>query len=75
MSSDPRALAQQEIRNLRSRITDLSDDGIDLILREARSHYGWQDKPITDDDLKNIYDITVTGPTSLSGRCLFTRLK
>jgi 3-hydroxypropanoate dehydrogenase len=76
MSSDPRALAQQEIRNVRSRITKLEDDGIDLILTEARSHYGWQDKPVTDDDLKRIYDITVSGPTSNNGhpiRILFAR--
>ena len=74
--SDPRALAQQEIRDIRKRITKLSDDGIDLVLRKARSHYGWHDRPVTDDDLKQIFDIMVEGPTSNNGhpmRIIFAR--
>ena len=74
--SDPRALAQQEIRDIRTRITRLSDDGVDLVLRKARSHYGWQDKSVSDDDLKQIYDIMVEGPTSNNGhpiRIVFAR--
>jgi 3-hydroxypropanoate dehydrogenase len=74
--SDPRALAQQEIREVRSRITELGDDGIDLVLRKARSHYGWQDKSVSDADLKQIVDIMITGPTSNNGhpvRILFAR--
>lgn len=76
MSSDPRAQAQQEIRDVRSRIARLSEDDIDLILTGARSHYGWQDKAVSDDDLRKIYDITVTGPTSNNGhpiRIIFAR--
>lgn len=65
--TDPRAEAQQEIREVRSRITKLSDDGIDLILTGARSHYGWQKKPVTDDDLKKIFHIMSAGPTSNNG--------
>lgn len=74
--SDERALAQQEIRELRTRITKLDDNGIDLILRKARSHYAWQDRPVSDDDLKKIYDIMICGPTSNNGhpiRILFVR--
>jgi 3-hydroxypropanoate dehydrogenase len=74
--SDPRLLAQQEIRDVRERITKLSEDGIDLILAKARSFYGWADKPVTDDDLKRIYDIMIQGPTSNNGhpiRILFAR--
>lgn len=74
--SDPRAMAQEEIRELRKRITSISDDGIDLLFTKARSHYGWQDKPVTDEDLMRIYDIMVTGPTSNNGhpiRILFAR--
>jgi 3-hydroxypropanoate dehydrogenase len=43
-----RAKAQADHLNLRSRISRLSDDSIDLILRDARSHYAWTDKPIPD---------------------------
>lgn len=73
---DPRLLAQQEIRELRKRITRLSDDGIDLVLAKARSFSGWQDKPVSDDDLERIYDIMTEGPTSNNGhpiRILFAR--
>ena len=58
--------AQAEVRELRQRIARLSDDGIDLILRGARSHYDWTDDPVTDDDLRNIYDIAKLGPTSMN---------
>ena len=65
--TDPRAEAQQEIREVRSRITKLTEDGIDLILTGARSHYGWQDKPVADDYLKQIFHIMSAGPTSNNG--------
>ncbi len=65
--TDPRAEAQQEIRDVRSRITKLSDDGIDLILTGARSHYGWRDKPVHQDDLERIFHIMSAGPTSNNG--------
>ena len=65
--NDPRAEAQQEIRDVRSRITRLNDDAIDLILTGARSHYGWQDKPVHDDDLRKIFELMSAGPTSNNG--------
>jgi 3-hydroxypropanoate dehydrogenase len=74
--SDARALAQQEIRDMRERIERLDADGIDLLLRNARSHYAWADRPISDSDLQKIFDIMVWGPTSNNGhpiRILFAR--
>jgi 3-hydroxypropanoate dehydrogenase len=61
-----RAEAQENHRELRSRIDRLSDDAIDLILREARSHYAWTDRPIPDSLLRELYDITISGPTSMN---------
>jgi len=61
-----RAKAQEDHRALRSRIDRLSDDAIDLILRDARSHYAWTDKPIPDGLLEEIYDITINGATSMN---------
>lgn len=61
-----RAKAQQDHRDLRSRISRLSGDAIDLILRDARSHYAWTDKPIPDGLLEEIYDITINGATSMN---------
>lgn len=61
-----RAKAQQEIRSLRERIDRLDDDSIDLILRTARSHYAWQDRPVERELLETIYDITAAGATSMN---------
>jgi len=61
-----RAKAQQDHRDLRKRIGRLSDDAIDLILRDARSHYAWTDKPIPDGMLEELYEITINGPTSMN---------
>jgi 3-hydroxypropanoate dehydrogenase len=61
-----RAQAQEDHRALRGRISRLSDDAIDLILRDARSHYAWSDKPIADGVLEELYDITCNGPTSMN---------
>lgn len=61
-----RAEAQQSHRALRARIDHLSDDAIDLILRDARSHYAWTDRPISDELLHTLYDITINGPTSMN---------
>lgn len=61
-----RAQAQSDHRALRARIGKLSDDAIDLILRDARSHYAWSDQPIPDGLLEELYDITISGPTSMN---------
>lgn len=61
-----RAQAQQNHRNLRDRIARLSDDAIDLILRDARSHYAWLDRPIPEGTIKELYEITCNGPTSMN---------
>tara|TARA_R110002051_G_scaffold60450_3_gene110654 strand:+ start:3573 stop:4238 length:666 start_codon:yes stop_codon:yes gene_type:complete len=61
-----RAKAQADHRALRARIDRLSDDAIDLILRDARSHYAWTDKPIPPGILEDLYDIMINGPTSMN---------
>ena len=61
-----RAKAQENHRDLRARIGRLSDDAIDLILRDARSHYKWTDTPIPDGLLEEIFEITIYGATSMN---------
>ena len=61
-----RAKAQENHRELRARIGRLSDDAIDLILRDARSHYKWTNKPIPDGLLEEIFEITINGATSMN---------
>ncbi|MEM7291181.1 MAG: malonic semialdehyde reductase [Pseudomonadota bacterium] len=61
-----RATAQKVVRDLRARVGKLDDGAIDLILREARSHYAWSDKPISNETLHALYEITAAGPTSMN---------
>ena len=42
----------------------LDDKALDAILRNARSQNGWLDKPVSDDQLRAIYDLMKWGPTS-----------
>ncbi|MEM7379012.1 MAG: malonic semialdehyde reductase [Pseudomonadota bacterium] len=44
----------------------LDDTRIDLILRDARSHYAWTDRPVTEDTLHSLFDIVIRGPTSMN---------
>ncbi len=42
----------------------LSDEGADVIFREARTHSVWLDKPVDDALLRQAYDLAKMGPTS-----------
>lgn len=42
----------------------LSDDGLDLIFRGARSYNGYLDKPVSEEQLRRIWDLMKLGPTS-----------
>ncbi len=45
-------------------MTILSDEGQDLIFRHARTYNGYQDKPVSEDQLRAIWDLMKWGPTS-----------
>jgi 3-hydroxypropanoate dehydrogenase len=54
----------------------LDDVARDLIFRKARTHSAWLDRPVTDDLLREIYDLAKWGPTSANSspaRFLFLR--
>ena len=42
----------------------LSADSLDLILRKARTHRAWLDRPVPDDLLRRVYELAAEGPTS-----------
>ena len=42
----------------------IDDAALDILFRKARTQNGWLDKPVTDDQLRAIYDILKVGPTS-----------
>lgn len=45
-------------------MTILSDDGLDLIFRDARTQNAWSDKPVGEVLLEAVYDLAKWGPTS-----------
>jgi 3-hydroxypropanoate dehydrogenase len=42
----------------------IDEADIDLLFREARTHNKWQDRPVPDEVLHELYDILKFGPTS-----------
>jgi 3-hydroxypropanoate dehydrogenase len=42
----------------------LSDPSLDQLFREARTYNGWLDKPVTDEQMHAIWELTKMGPTS-----------
>ncbi|PSL17486.1 malonic semialdehyde reductase [Shimia abyssi] len=61
-----RAEAQKAVRDLRQQRTTLDQVSVDIILTDARSHYAWQDKPVSDELLHRLYEMTAAGPTSMN---------
>lgn len=54
----------------------LTDEALDILFRQARSHNAWQDKPVSDDLLKQLYGLMKMGPTSANscpGRFVFIK--
>lgn len=52
--------------------------GLDLLFREARTQNKWQDRPIPDATLQQLYDVAKWGPTSANcspARFVFIRTK
>jgi 3-hydroxypropanoate dehydrogenase len=50
----------------------------DLLFREARTHNKWQDRPVTDEQIHELYDLLKFGPTSANSspaRFVFIRTK
>ncbi len=57
-------------------VSRLDDKALDQIFREARTHNGWQPRPVDDDTLRQLYDLLKMGPTSANcspGRFVFVK--
>jgi len=68
--------AQNAAASLHERIPQLGNDELDLLFLQARSHNGWLDEPVTDQQLQDLYDILKMGPTSMNcspARFVFVR--
>ena len=44
----------------------VSADSMDLIFRNARSQNGWQAKPVSDEQLRNLYELMKWAPTTMN---------
>jgi 3-hydroxypropanoate dehydrogenase len=56
--------------------SQLTEEGQDLLFRNARTHNAWLPKPVSDDVLRQLYDLMKWGPTSANccpARILFIR--
>ena len=67
------AKAQSTFTDLKDNSDPLSDKQLALLFGEARSMNGWQDKEVSDDMVKSIYELTKMGPTSTN--CCPARFK
>lgn len=48
--------------------TALNDNALNQLFLEARTHNGWLDKPVTDAQLKQLYELAVMGPTAVNAQ-------
>src|SRR6202012_4108724 len=56
----------------------LNAAGRDLLFRSARTHNAWDNRPVSDDTLRELYDLMKWGPTSANSspmRVVFLRSK
>ena len=44
--------------------TTIDDHALDILFREARTHNGWLDRPVSEDVLRAVWDLARMGPTS-----------
>ena len=54
----------------------VSDEALDQLFRNARTHRAWLDRPVSEEMLRRLYDLLKWGPTSANGspaRFLFIR--
>ncbi len=58
--------AQAAALQLQQEHIQADPDTLRLMLTEARTHHAWQDKPVTEDTLRRLYDIAKMGPTSMN---------
>ncbi|MCR4376555.1 MAG: malonic semialdehyde reductase [Rhodospirillales bacterium] len=53
-------------------MTVLDDGALDVLFRDARTHNGWHDKPVSEATLRALWDLAKMGPTSAN--CLPARI-
>jgi len=72
MDNDARSAAAE----LQARGITADTETLALLFTEARTHYGWQNKDVSEETLRALYEIAKMGPTSMNQqpmRALFVR--
>ncbi|MDC3244991.1 malonic semialdehyde reductase [Gammaproteobacteria bacterium] len=67
------ATAQETFSNLKNNTDSLNETQLNLLFGEARSMNGWQEKDVSDELIRSIYELTKMGPTSTN--CCPARFK
>jgi nitroreductase len=72
-----RALNRQDLLQLESALTTkLDSQSLDQLFLKARTHKTWSDRPVSDQQLRELYDLLKMGPTSAnSGPARFVWVK
>ncbi len=68
--------ARTAAKALQDRALTADEATLQLLFHQARTHYGWQDRDVSDDSLRALYEIAKMGPTSMNQqpmRVLFIR--
>ncbi|MDA9611556.1 malonic semialdehyde reductase [Gammaproteobacteria bacterium] len=65
--------AQATFTELKDNSKPLNDEQLNLLFGQARSMNGWQDKDVSDELIRSIYELTKMGPTSTN--CCPARFK
>ena len=58
--------ARRSAKSMQDEALSADRDTLRLLLTEARTHYGWQEKPVSSETLRDLYDIAKMGPTSMN---------
>lgn len=59
-------------------MSTLTEEGLDVIFRKARTHNGWQPRSVSDQLLERVYELAKMGPTSANMspmRVIFVKTK
>lgn len=56
--------AHRDLAALHAKISELDEDGLDLLFREARTVNGWLDREVTDTQIRTIFHLMAMAPTS-----------
>ncbi|SEQ86439.1 3-hydroxypropanoate dehydrogenase [Faunimonas pinastri] len=65
--------AREAILRVRHEVASADPDTLRMLFTEARTHNGWLDRPVTDEQLHQVYELAKFGPTALNLQSLRIR--